>query len=134
MAAGTDDFLYRHPTHLLVVAAGNDGVDTDLNGVIDADSISSPATAKNVLAVGASENSRSPTLGGCMVSNPVNRCWGDYLPLSGQPLTSDFVSNNPSGMAAFSSRGPADDGRIKPDLVAPGSNIISARSHATGAS
>jgi hypothetical protein len=36
-------------------------------------------------------------------------------------------------MAAFSSRGPADDGRIKPDLVAPGTNVISARSHATGA-
>jgi hypothetical protein len=30
-------------------------------------------------------------------------------------------------MAAISSIGPADDGRIKPDLVAPGTNIISAR-------
>jgi len=32
-------------------------------------------------------------------------------------------------MAAFSSRGPADDGRIKPDIVAPGTFILSARSH-----
>jgi subtilisin family serine protease len=36
------------------------------------------------------------------------------------------VSN--SSIASFSSRGPTDDGRIKPDVVAPGSNIISTRS------
>ena len=34
-------------------------------------------------------------------------------------------------MAAFSSRGPAADGRIKPDLVAPGTDIVSARSRAS---
>jgi subtilisin family serine protease len=44
------------------------------------------------------------------------------------------VSDNPRGIAAFSSRGSADDGRIKPDLVAPGTNVISARSHADGVS
>src|SRR5439155_4938446 len=33
----------------------------------------------------------------------------------------------------FSSRGPADDGRVKPDIVAPGTNIVSARSHYPGA-
>ncbi len=32
-------------------------------------------------------------------------------------------------MAAFSSRGPTDDGRVKPDIVAPGTNIVSSRSH-----
>jgi subtilisin family serine protease len=37
-------------------------------------------------------------------------------------------------MAAFSSRGPSDDGRIKPDIVAPGTNIVSNASHAEGAS
>jgi serine protease AprX len=30
-------------------------------------------------------------------------------------------------MAVFSSRGPTDDGRIKPDLVAPGTNVLSTR-------
>jgi serine protease AprX len=30
-------------------------------------------------------------------------------------------------MAAFSSRGPTDDGRTKPDLVAPGTNVLSTR-------
>jgi hypothetical protein len=33
-------------------------------------------------------------------------------------------------MAAFSSRGPTDDLRIKPDVVAPGTNILSVRSSA----
>src|SRR5207249_2850945 len=32
------------------------------------------------------------------------------------------------------SRGPTDDGRIKPDLVAPGTNIVSNQSHYPGAS
>jgi serine protease AprX len=32
-------------------------------------------------------------------------------------------------MAAFSSRGPTDDGRVKPDIVAPGTNIVSNQSH-----
>jgi uncharacterized repeat protein (TIGR01451 family) len=36
-------------------------------------------------------------------------------------------------MAAFSSRGPVDDGRVKPDLVAPGTNIVSNKSHVPGA-
>jgi subtilisin family serine protease len=36
-------------------------------------------------------------------------------------------------MAAFSSRGPTDDGRVKPDIVAPGTNIISNKSHYPGA-
>ncbi|MBA3471450.1 MAG: S8 family serine peptidase, partial [Herpetosiphonaceae bacterium] len=42
--------------------------------------------------------------------------------------------NNPNGMAAFSARGPTDDGRIKPDIVAPGTNIISNHSHYPDAS
>ncbi len=36
-------------------------------------------------------------------------------------------------MAAFSSRGPTDDGRTKPDIVAPGTNIVSNQSHYPGA-
>jgi subtilisin family serine protease len=50
-----------------------------------------------------------------------------------EPIASDLISNNANGMAAFSSRGPADDGRIKPDIVAPGTNIISNKSHYPGA-
>lgn len=120
-----DTFLWEHPDHLLVVSAGNAGKDTDQNGVIDGDSIGSPATAKNVLTVGSTENNR-PAL---------TQRWGDsswsFPPVSylAEPIRSDRISDNPNGLAAFSSRGPTDDGRIKPEIVAPGVKIISARSH-----
>jgi len=40
----------------------------------------------------------------------------------------DFSTGTTLDTAQFSSRGPAGDGRIKPDLLAPGTSIISARS------
>jgi hypothetical protein len=106
---------------LILFAAGNSGVDANGDGFIDADSLASPATAKNAITVGASENNRPerPFTWGSI--------WPDDYPAN--PIFQDSVSNNLNGMAAFSSRGPADDGRIKPDLVAPGTFIISARSH-----
>ncbi len=65
-----------------------------------AKTVGSPGTAKNVLTVGASENNRPDQ------SNE---------------------SDNPDTMAGFSSRGPTADGRIKPDVVAPGTWILSTR-------
>jgi serine protease AprX len=130
-AQTVDSFLWQYPQHLLVAAAGNEGEDLDFDGVIDGDSISSPATAKNVLAVGASENNRPPTSTSCATSSGAgapNFCWDAYYVAIGEPFANDFISDNPSGIAAFSSRGPADDGRIKPEIVAPGTNIVSSRS------
>ena len=40
------------------------------------------------------------------------------------PIKPRPAADNPEGMVAFSSRGPDDDGRIKPDVVAPGSFIL----------
>jgi subtilisin family serine protease len=53
--------------------------------------------------------------------------WGDWWPADypAEPLKSDSQAGNDQQMAAFSSRGPTDDGRIKPDVVAPGSWIVS---------
>lgn len=114
-----DQFAWHHPDMLILFAAGNDGVDANRDGVVDLDSINSPATAKNVLTVGATENNR-PTL-------PQN-VWG--LPRHPTlPILNDLKADNPQGMAAFSSRGPVDGNRIKPDLVAPGTYILSARTH-----
>jgi len=63
--------------------------------------IGTPAVAKNVIATGATQNNRFE------------------FPLYGE---------GQEVMADFSSRGPAADGRIKPDLVAPGTWIASLRS------
>ncbi|NOQ48375.1 MAG: S8 family serine peptidase, partial [Methanococcoides sp.] len=60
-----------------------------------------PGTAKNALTVGASEN---------------------YRPDKGTS------SDNIDDIASFSSRGPTDDNRIKPDVVAPGTVISSTAS------
>jgi hypothetical protein len=63
--------------------------------------IGSPAVAKNVIATGASQNNR---------------------------LEFFIYEDGQEAMADFSSRGPAEDGRIKPDLVAPGTWIASLQS------
>lgn len=60
--------------------------------------IGSPAVAKNVLATGACQNDRP-----------------DFI----------IYAEGADAMADFSSRGPCEDGRIKPDVVAPGSWIAS---------
>jgi subtilisin family serine protease len=131
-----DEFLWDNPGLLAVFAAGNSGADgtpgplgfcQNGNGVIDPDSLLAPGTAKNVLTVGASESDRSS--GG----------FGEYPWLlmsfcfAVEPIATDTIPDDVNGMAAFSSRGPTDDGRFKPDLVAPGTNIVSARSQAPGA-
>jgi hypothetical protein len=41
-----------------------------------------------------------------------------------------FRYYGPENLAGFSSLGPAFDGRMKPDIVAPGANIMSANSDA----
>jgi len=128
----TDEFVWDHPDMLVVVAAGNDGEDLDRNGVIDLVSLNAPATAKNALSVGASEIGRPPGSGG-RSSSTYGSVWGfDYrVP----PISTDYISSSPSdhplGMAAYSSRGPTLDGRLKPDIVAPGTDVISARSRAS---
>ena len=109
-----DQAMWEHKDMLVLFAAGNSGEDANANGLVDPDSIGQPGTAKNVLTVGASENNR-PAL---------NFLWGNAY---GPPISTDKRADNPSGMAAFSSRGPTDDGRIKPDIVAPGTFIASLR-------
>src|SRR5262249_34667087 len=47
------------------------------------------------------------------------------------PLASDRTADNPDGIVAFSSRGPTRDRRFKPDVVAPGTYVLSARSRDT---
>jgi hypothetical protein len=120
-----DDFVYANPEMVVCVAAGNGGVDEDGNGVIDEGSLSPPGTAKNCITIGATEN----------VRDDQKRRWsnGFRKRYKGRPFASDRVADQEGGMAAFSGRGPTNDFRIKPDVVAPGTFILSARSRITEA-
>ncbi|RLI45495.1 hypothetical protein DRO69_05220 [Candidatus Bathyarchaeota archaeon] len=42
-----------------------------------------------------------------------------------------WASSKSDAIATFSSRGPTNDNRIKPDVLAPGVNIIAARASGT---
>lgn len=84
----------------VVAAVGNSGPTTGVIG--------SPAQAKNVLSVGASENDRPGFTDPCAF-----------------PTTS---ADNAMDLPSFSGRGPAAGGRTKPDLVAPGTHIQGSKS------
>ncbi|EON70083.1 hypothetical protein W97_09349 [Coniosporium apollinis CBS 100218] len=125
-ADAIDQFLWDHKDMVVLFAAGNGGVDVDGSGGIDLGSISREASAKNCIAVGASENHRPN------IKRPQARpyTWGDLhrVKFPSSPIKNDHMANDPDGMAAFSSRGPTRNGRYKPDVVAPGTAILSARS------
>ena len=126
-----DEYVWAHPDLLIVVAAGNDGEDADGDGTVDPGSLASPAAAKNALTVGAAESGRAPGTGG-RTSETYSKRWPTRFPAD--PIATDLISTPPDGappgLAAFSSRGPAADGRAKPDVVAPGTDIVSVRSRA----
>lgn len=128
-AVQVDEFVWTHPDMLPVFAAGNSGVDQNRDGRIDGNSMSSPGTSKNCLTVGASENFNDH--GG--IQAPIGKLKSAPTSWPAEPIQSDFISNNPNGLAMFSSRGPTLDGRTKPDVVAPGTNILSLMSQVEGA-
>ena len=112
---------------LLVFAAGNSGRGADNGSGGQAGSIQSPATGKNVITVGALEHLREIT----------NKTWtctdvGGSGCHTNQPWLGMTDSSNQ--VAAFSSRGnvglgiEGEAGRFKPDVVAPGTFIVSTRS------
>jgi hypothetical protein len=70
-----------------------------------ANSLTRPKTAKNMISTASSENLRS------------------NLDATG--------ANNMDDISGFSSRGPAADGRVKPDIAAPGAGITGGRSGPT---
>lgn len=124
MAQQVDEFIYSNPDFLILFAAGNAGEDLDKDGRIDAGSVSTPGTAKNALTVGASKNLVSN--GGIQAKMMDLRQGHDKWGV--EPIASSKLSENEKGIAAFSSRGPTADGRTKPEVVAPGTNILSTRS------
>jgi len=118
-----DTWLFDHPDFLALFAAGNEGADLSKDGVIDQGTVSSPGTSKNVLTVGASKNYQLE--GG--IQRTMKELRGGADKWGVEPIASSKLSEDQRGMAAFSSRGPTADGRLKPEIVAPGTNIVSAR-------
>jgi hypothetical protein len=84
--------VWEHEDLLVIFSAGNSA----------AVAINDLATAKNSVAVGATENHDAT-------------------------FQHAFGPLDPENMTAFSSRGPATDGRVKPDVVAPGYRVYSNR-------
>jgi serine protease AprX len=130
MAQKVDEFMWNNPDMLVLFAAGNSGVDKNKDGIIDLGSVASPGTSKNTLTVGASENLVSN--GGIQKKIGELRSAKDSWPV--EPFTSSKLSDDTNGVAVFSSRGPAADGRLKPEIVAPGTNVLSNRSPVKDAS
>jgi len=124
-----DEFMWDVDDMLILFSAGNSGRDANSNGIIDRVAIGAPATAKNVLTVGAAESDRPVGSGGYSSYLWGTGSWLRNYPAN--PIRNDYISTawlGRQGMAAFSSRGPTQDGRTKPDIVAPGTDIISCRS------
>ncbi|CAM9691381.1 unnamed protein product [Scytosiphon promiscuus] len=104
-----DTFMYQNPENLLIFAAGNEG-EYDRTSC----TISSPAIAKNVLAVGATVSGETRF----------------SVTASVYPETPNLSMDT---VAYFSSYGPTLDGRIKPEVLAPGDMVYSAGGDGTDA-
>lgn len=120
-----------------VFAAGNLGFGSEDGMTAEGDTIASPGTAKNVITVGALEAPRF--IGESLTNITVTVELDDQ----GQPQTNYTtnlvqvfrpITDSGDQVASFSSRGNVGigvegaQGRFKPDLVAPGVFIMSARS------
>ena len=133
-----DRWCFDNPEVLVLFAAGNNEADTAAggDGALDASTLMCEATAKNALTVGASESLRNDggwrdsyrTRYGTRYNNAA------FNASAGAAAGSFSWSDNASQIALFSDRGQVRTGtgantlRVKPDVVAPGTNVLSTRS------
>ncbi|CEP03591.1 hypothetical protein PBRA_009476 [Plasmodiophora brassicae] len=115
-AYDVDMYAWQNKDFLAVFSAGN-------NGTRGPYTITSPGNAKNVLCVGASVTAPSMFDDVFCGETAYNR--NEAICDAARSPDEHYTDND---MAYFSSIGPASDGRIKPDIVAPGQYIYSARS------
>lgn len=95
--AGSTNAQDGNQQMVVVFAAGNSGPGVNTMGA--------PGTSKNVITAGASENVQP--FGGA------DQCG-----------TTDAQADSAYDIVPFSSRGPNDDGRFKPDIMLPGTHVM----------
>ncbi|KAF5005296.1 hypothetical protein FDECE_8282 [Fusarium decemcellulare] len=104
-----DDFVWNHQDLVVCFAAGNDGErETATPG---AGQVGGQSSAKNCITVGSCDNQRPS-------NSEEFKAYAENGAHKG----------NPNHVSVFSSRGPTAEGRIKPDVIAPGAMILSTRS------
>jgi serine protease AprX len=97
-ARNWDQIAYNHPYYLPVMSAGNEGTTTYTGGLaFGYDKLTGNKTSKNPLIIANADPTVHPVLGSMQ----------------------SLVINNGS------SQGPTDDGRIKPDIAADGTALLS---------
>ena len=122
----TDLFVWEHPDMAILFSVGNEARDANRDGRSDYASVVPPATAKNIIAVGAVEN-RRPELTPPFPYQSYGQFFQGGFPVD--PIRGDPMADVGSrGMMAASGRGPTRDGRYAPQVVAPGTWIVSMRS------
>ena len=136
-----DRFCFLHPDSLLVFITQN--YERDIlpapggDGILDANRLTPQAAAKNVLAVGATESMRNndgfANTYRVFLAGRFNHA--AFTPAADGAANAFTMSDNADQVAFFSNRGrvaiPAGTGWVRPDLVAPGTNILSLRSSLT---
>ena len=118
---------------LFVFAAGDDGGGDNDGQEGSADTIMSPGTAKNVITVGALEQNRNITNLVSTITTSVDTN-GNPVLVTNQVAYWQPQTDSGSQVAFYSSRGnvgvgtEGTFGRFKPDVVAPGTFVVSTRS------
>lgn len=144
-AEAVDRWCFEHPDALIVFSSANLESDTLAggDGVLDARTLGLEAVAKNAFVVGASESLRDN--GGWRDSYrdlfhtffplaPPRYNNGAFDASAGTPQGAFGMSDNHNDVALFSNRGLvrtstfANTRRVRPDIVAPGTNVLSLRS------
>ena len=113
-ASEADAFAFNNREFLICFSAGNEGRNAQ-------NRVGSPGTAKNVLTIGASESLRA-------LPASVNFPASPSFPAGATLPNVSTEADNQNDVAVFSSIGPAQNNRRKPDVVAPGTWILSTRS------
>jgi len=137
-----DRFAWQNPDAVLLFAAGNSEADLNNDGRLDQNFLGPQVTGKNALVIGASKNLTSvdgDARNAQTRSSPCNRfgtLGASAVRAAANVATPFSISDNAQDIAMTSCRGRVKNPtrpkhrRVKPDLVAPGTNILSTRSMA----